>query len=476
MLHGWHFMFLASLVLPRSGNEEEARREFILNVILIPVIALFAFAFVHNLVEEMFGAHNPLSLLVLFSLLAFFSTLYLLSRAGFIFASSLCLVVALFLFAAYMGVRWGVNLPASILLHVLFVVISGVLVGTRVAFYATGMVIGALIITGTLHNDGVVPVDNSWALSGWQLSEIIIASLLFLVIVTVSWLSNREIEKSLNRARASEAALKEERDALEVRVEERTRALRAAQMEKIRQAYRFVEFGRLAGGLFHDLASPLTALSLTIERMAASQQAGDAHTAKALSADIGRTKRAMLHMQRVMDAMRRQLAGQGKTERFSLNEALAQVCEVLTPAARARQVHIVFDAPEEVVTFGDATALVQALTNLVSNAIDAYPPQPAGSTARNEHRQVHLLLCTHGDTVSVLVRDFGAGIPADVAENVFDPFFSTKHASQGLGIGLSLARRTIEQSFRGTLLFTSQEGKGSSFVVTLPLRKEAGDA
>ena len=83
----------------------------------------------------------------------------------------------------------------------------------------------------------------------------------------IAWLSNREIEKSLKRARRSEAALKVERDALEITVEARTRQLREAQADQLSQLYRFAEFGQISSGLFHDLVNPLNAMSLNMENI-----------------------------------------------------------------------------------------------------------------------------------------------------------------------------------------------------------------
>src|SRR6185369_9267351 len=81
----------------------------------------------------------------------------------------------------------------------------------------------------------------------------------------LAWLWNHEVEKSLKRARKSESELKEERDMLEITVEERTKALRQTEFEKVEQLHQFAEFGQLASGLFHDLLNLVNAASLIDE-------------------------------------------------------------------------------------------------------------------------------------------------------------------------------------------------------------------
>jgi signal transduction histidine kinase len=74
-----------------------------------------------------------------------------------------------------------------------------------------------------------------------------------------------------------------------------------------------------------------------------------------------------------------------------------------------------------------------------------------------------------GDEVEVRVRDNGTGIPEAVRQKIFQPFFTTKPAGEGTGLGLSLAHDIIAQGHGGTLTVASQEGQGTEFTVRLPI-------
>lgn len=457
--------FLRTITRPRLPNEDQARREFILNVLLVSVIGIFALALLNNLVEQLFGGLNPISLLILVFLLLFFCSLYALSRVGRITLSSFLLIGALFSFATYMAYRWGVDLHAVLFFYILATIMTGVLISSRAAFITTGCVSLVILALGTLQESGMLHPNRYWIEDIWTLDEIAVIAILFLIIATVSWLSNREIEKSLVRARRSEAELKKERDNLEARVIERTEELRKAELERMSQAYRFVEFGRLASSIFHDLGSPLTALSLNIESIA--RGAGDTRKLARIADDIERARSATAHMQKLMGSMRRHLAREGSLEPFSFGSVIREAVRVLGSYARQRNVSLRFEGAEGPAQYGDPVAFMQVFTNLASNAIESFPP----STGPRAGREVLITLATEPGQTVVTIRDTGPGMDPETLERVFEPFFSTKGETGGLGIGLPLARRVLEKDFGGTMSVASAVGGGTAFTLYFPVRE-----
>ncbi|MDQ2659291.1 MAG: ATP-binding protein, partial [Verrucomicrobiota bacterium] len=114
---------------------------------------------------------------------------------------------------------------------------------------------------------------------------------------------------------------------------------------------------------------------------------------------------------------------------------------------------------------GDAQQLQQVLINLAQNAADSIEDQ-GRITLR--YRTDKLALSENVRAVVILeVEDNGQGIPADVQERLFDPFFSTK--SSGTGLGLSIAARIVEQH-GGALQYQTQVDRGTCFGIILPLK------
>ncbi len=106
----------------------------------------------------------------------------------------------------------------------------------------------------------------------------------------------------------------------------------------------------------------------------------------------------------------------------------------------------------------DPIQIKQAVLNIILNAIENSPPR--GS--------ITLATGADADHVSIEIADEGAGIGAAHRERIFDPFFSTKEG--GVGLGLALADK-IAKLHHGRISFTSEVGKGSRFVIVLPLRQ-----
>ena len=77
-----------------------------------------------------------------------------------------------------------------------------------------------------------------------------------------------------------------------------------------------------------------------------------------------------------------------------------------------------------------------------------------------------------GEWVEVRVADTGSGIAEAVRERIFDPFFTTKEVGKGTGQGLSIARAMIVEKHGGSIDFETEEGRGTTFILRLPLRTD----
>jgi len=464
------FIKLHKLIAAKSEDEDLRRREFILNILLSISIFLFTVASIISAIASIAHPksyeHDSISTVTIFAILSFFILLYFLSRKGFFYIASYFLIAILFLFASYMGFRWGVDLPVEILFYSMIIVMSGILISTRFAFIVTFCVSATIITIGHLHNLNIFEVNRYWSSEMWRTTDMAIASILFFAIATVSWLSNREIEKSLARARKAEADLKKERDSLEMTVEQKTKELRETEMDKIAQLYRFAEFGRLSAGLFHDLMNPLNSVSLNMEKVKSQEESllleANKNAIKETKANLERAISSAKKMEDFIVAVRKQISKQANKTLFSLTEETKQVISVLSYKAQKANVKIIFSPSDGIETVGDAVKFNQAALNLIANAIDAYLPV----SADGEKREALVSLQEENGTISFIVKDYGTGIPKENIGKIFEPFFTTKN--YGMGIGLSMVKRIIEKDFNGTIKVESAVNIGTMFTIKFP--------
>jgi signal transduction histidine kinase len=98
--------------------------------------------------------------------------------------------------------------------------------------------------------------------------------------------------------------------------------------------------------------------------------------------------------------------------------------------------------------------------NILSNAIDAI--EDKGTIAINTS--------TSNGVIIIRIKDTGPGIPENIREKIFDPFYTTKGVGKGTGLGLSISQSIIEKH-KGTIDVKSETGKGTEFVISIPVKQ-----
>ncbi|MCP6718943.1 MAG: HAMP domain-containing histidine kinase [Patescibacteria group bacterium] len=464
------FVLLGKSIEPRSMDLDDRRREQILNIILVATMVLSGIAIISVSIGRIIRAADPnfeyhgVPAFILLLFASSFAILYFFSRAGFYKTVSYVLIFIYFTAATYTIYTWGADAPQGLLVYFLTLIISSVLISTQFSLVVLTMVSIALLSISFLQTQTIIEVNTYWRTQPLIFRDTIVAVVTLGVAAIVAWLSNREIEKSLKRARTSEKALGKERNLLEVKVEQRTRELKKVRMEKMQQLYRSAEFGRLSSGLFHDLVNPLTAISLNLGQIKDVDIKGLAETKVYLEQAIATTKR----MESFIIAVRKQIAKQGEEILFSLCQEITQTIDLLSYYAKKVDVGVIFYPPENIRTFGDPIKFCQVVTNLMSNAIDSY----GEIKSFGKRRDVFVKLTRKDGFIYLTVQDWGRGIPSENINKIFDPFFTTKSTSQDLGIGLSIVKNITEKDFKGTIKVESKPREGTIFTIKFPQKQK----
>ncbi len=246
-------------------------------------------------------------------------------------------------------------------------------------------------------------------------------------------------------------------------LEERTCELEAERArERLRHAERLAAVGTLASGLAHQLNNPLNNVLLTA-RDALGDDGPEAarHWREALEACAEEAKRCE-RIVRGLVAFARGEPGQKWPE--DTNRVLRRARDLVVGAAAEHQASVELVPCEGAVPIlANSIALEQALVNVIRNAIQSRPG--AHVTLRTER-------CN--GIVRIAVRDDGRGMDGEAIRRLFDPFFTTRAAEGGIGLGLSVAHRIIADH-HGTIDVDSRPGEGTLVSVELPLAP-AGEA
>jgi signal transduction histidine kinase len=285
------------------------------------------------------------------------------------------------------------------------------------------------------------------------------------LMFSLLWIYRCKMAKSLARAEASEKALEEERDRLELRVLERTLELQHSQEKHISEIASVAEFGRLSQGLFHDLISPIQSMLLQIEKLSALPSEKEI---KESNESLQKMCRAVKRFNGYLASLRAAISDPSVETSCSFEEELEHVFNLLAFNARAYSVHHEKIGKEIGHIPFRPTDIHQILFNLIANAIDSY---------KNVHNKRKRIISVKVEmekievaqkNLFVIISDNGAGISLENLPHIFEQFFTTKKACQGLGIVLSTVKRIIDE-LGGMISVESEVDKGTMFEVILPI-------
>jgi PAS domain S-box-containing protein len=238
--------------------------------------------------------------------------------------------------------------------------------------------------------------------------------------------------------------------------------------QRLRRSDRMAALGGLAAGLAHEIKNPLTSL-LTFSRHLARRFDDEQFRAKFQSVVPRELERINGIVERLLELAR---PPRLSFEAVRLSPLLERAVELYAHEIESRHVKVVREHAHDLpVVCVDPDALYQAVVNLVRNALDAMPSGGRLVLRTGWSNAPHLGRpgrwgAIGGRRVRVEVEDSGVGIPANHADRIFNPFFSTKDG--GTGLGLALTHKIVEDH-GGAIDFRSAPGGGTVFRIVLPL-------
>jgi signal transduction histidine kinase len=237
-------------------------------------------------------------------------------------------------------------------------------------------------------------------------------------------------------------------------------------LNKLVQEDRLISLGKLVASCVHEINNPIQGL-LTF-----SQLMSDMLTQKSLTDDeIGKLRKFSALMSNELERCGCIVSGllsfsresQMELKDIDLNEVLTSVIELTRHKMELSDIYLKINlTPKALYIHGDRNRLQQCFLNLIFNAIEAI--QSGGN--------IEVVSAMSGDSryAKVEIQDSGPGIAAEHLDHIYDPFFTTKEIGEGTGLGLSIVYGVVK-NHKGNLKVHSQEGKGTTFVLQLPLER-----
>lgn len=253
------------------------------------------------------------------------------------------------------------------------------------------------------------------------------------------------------------------------------------------QSEKMASLGELTAGIAHEIQNPLNFVnnfselnSELIGEMNEALDNGDIEEAKQIAKDINDNEQKIIfHGKRADGIVRGMLqhsrSSSGAKELVDINVLADEYLRLSYHGLRAKNKS--FNAKTQTdldTTLGKINIVPQdigrVILNLLNNAFYAVTEKKENSQNANFEPGVTVATKNLGNQVEITISDNGNGIPPQVLEKIFQPFFTTKPTGLGTGLGLSLSYDIITKTHGGTLQVRTKEGEGTSFVINLPIQ------
>ena len=254
---------------------------------------------------------------------------------------------------------------------------------------------------------------------------------------------------------------------------------RVRQLEiRAQSAERLAELGTMTGGLAHEIKNPLSTVGLNIQLL----QEDVTELAKHIQPDDTQAQEEIQRLTRRLTSLGHEtarlreiledflrFAGRMKLDLNpeNVNDLISELTDFFKPQANMAQVQLrtQLDAAPSLATL-DSGLFKQAILNLLINATSAMNQARANKKPHGGATELLLRTKNDGDHIQITITDTGPGIAKDTLKEIFKPYFSTTRG--GTGLGLPTTRRIIEEH-KGTITCHSDEGRGTSFVLRMPV-------
>ena len=240
---------------------------------------------------------------------------------------------------------------------------------------------------------------------------------------------------------------------------------------------RLASLGQMIGGIAHNLKTPIMSiagateglLDLTKEydiSIGDPEVTNEDHHAivKDMNEWIEKIKECTEYMSNVITAVKGQAVNfaDETSDSFTINEAIKYIDVLMKHELKNALVSLNIDVQTDSNTAikGNINSFVQVINNLISNAIQAYTDQP--------NKVIDFVIKKVDNDIQFIIQDYGSGIPESVQEKLFKEMITTK-GKNGTGLGLFMSFSNIRAHFNGNMTFESKEGKGTKFIITIPV-------
>ena len=270
---------------------------------------------------------------------------------------------------------------------------------------------------------------------------------------------------------------------LEQRVQEQTKALMELnqtleerikeEVEKNREKDRFLfqqsrlaSMGEMIANIAHQWRQPLSELNITLYKMNKLYRLQNEGKGVEFEDSYTHAKKIVSKMSETIEDFRNFFSPDRQSEDFALSLVAQEAMDIMRGTLEKNEIEMRLNVKSDAHIRGYFNEFSQVLINLINNTIDAF----CHNNIKNRLIYIEIDTSALGDAI-IKVCDNAGGIEEAILDKIFEPYFTTKHASAGTGLGLYMSKMIINNSMKGFIV-AANCNDGVCFTITIPLVKE----
>lgn len=291
---------------------------------------------------------------------------------------------------------------------------------------------------------------------------------LLLVMYIIHRIANRTIKKFQINMKRKEEKLKEKIHTLQRLLNNETDKY-DEQSKMMQKQSKMLALGDMLSNLSRQWRRPLTEISETVQNIKSSVKVGMIVTDKDIE-KLTYINNSAVYLSQTVDDFRVFLKADSLKIDFIVSEIIEKALVINRSILDKNNIKVVKDLDKDVMIHNLSFGLLQAMVNIIYNAKDAL------KKTDEQDRYIFISTKNSEESVKITITDTGKGIPEDVKDDVFKPYFTTKQKTYGTGLGLHMAHNIIEQNMSGKISVSNEETTyndttyvGASFSIILYL-------
>lgn len=243
-----------------------------------------------------------------------------------------------------------------------------------------------------------------------------------------------------------------------------------AQKERLLfQQSKMAAMGEMISNIAHQWRQPLQSISVLTQKLQIVKMVEGEITNDHLEDMTTKVSEQLEYLTKTIDDFRDFFKPNKTMSTFSLEHAINKALSIIGSTVKNKHMNIYMDL-QEVQLESILNEFIQVLLNLIKNAIDILEEKNL------EYKLIKIESFIENDTLFLKITDNAGGVPNDLKEKIFEPYFTTKHQSRGTGLGLYMSHEIIVKHMQGDLYvenityeYEENEYTGASFIITLPI-------